>query len=68
MKYLKKDNKIYAYDSHQMDFYDKKLSEGAEAISESEANEIANPPLTEEQQIERNKQLRLTAYKAESDP
>ncbi|MFA0630948.1 hypothetical protein AB4589_24835, partial [Vibrio sp. 10N.222.49.A3] len=68
MRYVKKDNEIFAYDSNQNDLYEQAISEGAEAISEVEANEIANPPLTEEQQIERKKQLRLTADKAESDP
>lgn len=68
MRYVKKDNEIFAYDSNQNDLYEQAISEGAEAISDVEANEIANPPLSEEQQIERNKQLRLMAYKAESDP
>lgn len=68
MRYVKKDNEIFAYDSNQNDLYEQAISEGAEAISEVEANEIANPPLSEEQQIERNKQLRLMAYKEESDP
>ena len=68
MRYVKKDNEIFAYDSNQNNLYKQAISEGAEAISEVEANEIANPPLSEEQQIERNKQLRLMAYKEESDP
>ncbi|WP_299141334.1 hypothetical protein [uncultured Vibrio sp.] len=68
MIYVKKDNVIFAYESSQRGLYDKAISEGGVAISENEANEMANPPRVEEQQPKLNKQLRLIAYKEESDP
>lgn len=68
MKYVMKDNQVFGYDAHQSDLYNNALAEGAVAISHHEVDALLNPPLTAQQKLDEQQELRALAYREESDP